>query len=402
MKLPSLLLGLALIISPVPNLAAAMSDGTVVLFDGRTLGGWQNFGGGKFYVEDGVIVGESLPGYPNSFLATDKQYDNFELEVDFMIDPLINSGIQIRSGVHAETTATTRWGGRFKPDGSKDLRKVSWEKGRFWGYQVEIDPSEKCWTGSLYEEAGRGFLHAPASTAKVYRSGEWNRFRIVANGSRIQTWLNGVPVTDLQDDLTPTGYIALQLHGVAHFKEKIGQKVRWKNILLKKLTASAGDYSGRKDASQAELLELGSARYALACALCHQPGGLGVPSVYPPLVGSDWVDGPAERLAAKVTYGLTGPIVVNGSKYPGVPMPGFGAEGSYQWSSSEIAAVLTYVRQSWGNKAGTVEPALVERIREKLGPRGPLTVIELERIFPLNRESNSSDLSMLRKTVIAD
>lgn len=359
-----------------------------VLFDGRTLDGWQNFGGGKFYVEDGVIVGESLPGYPNSFLATAKQYDNFELEVDFMIDPLINSGIQIRSGVHAETTAATRWGGRLKPDGSKDLRKVSWEKGRFWGYQVEIDPSEKCWTGSLYEEAGRGFLHAPVSTATVYRSGEWNHFRIVADGSRIQTWLNGVPVIDLQDNLTPTGYIALQLHGVAHFKEKIGQKVRWKNISLRKLRGSAGDNVDRTDGAKAELLELGGARYASACALCHQPGGQGVPSVYPPLAGSDWVAGPADRLAAIVSHGLTGPIVVNGVKYPGVPMPAFGAEGTYQWNSRDIAAVLTYVRQSWGNKAGEVEPELVERVRQKLGSRGPLTSTDLDQIFPLRSEAN--------------
>jgi|GEM_PF-1459781 len=258
MNLPSLSLGLALIVSALPNIAMATLEGTVILFDGRSLDGWQNFGGGKFYVEDGMIVGESLPGYPNSFLATAKQYDNFDLEVDFMIDPLINSGIQIRSGVHAETTATTRWGGRFKPDGSKDERKVTWGKGRFWGYQVEIDPSEKCWTGSLYEEAGRGFLHPPVSTAKVYRSGEWNHFRIVAEGKRIRTWLNGVSVTDLQDDLTPTGYIALQLHGVANFKEKIGQKVRWKNITLKKVPARLADNAGRKNATQADVMGLGS------------------------------------------------------------------------------------------------------------------------------------------------
>lgn len=224
------------VLLPVVGIGSPRSDQSFVeLFDGKTLDGWQNFGGGKFYVDNGEIVGDSLPGFPNSFLATKDRYDNFELEVDFMIDPLINSGIQIRSDVYAEKTTTVRWGGQLKPDGSKDVRTVTWDKGRFWGYQVEIDPAEKCWTGSVYEEAGRGFLQTPVSTAKLYHFEKWNHFRILANGGRIQTWLNGTLVADLQDDLTPTGYIALQLHGVANFKEKVGQKVRWKNIRVRAL-----------------------------------------------------------------------------------------------------------------------------------------------------------------------
>lgn len=230
---------LAILISPVLFAVTCIGDGFKKpfkeLFNGQTLVGWQNFGGGTFYVEEGVIVGKSLAGFPNSFLATDRHYTNFELELDFMIDPLVNSGIQIRSNVYSEETRTTRWGGGVKADGSKNMREVTWPKGRFWGYQIEIDPSKNCWTGSVYEEAGRGFLHNPISTATTYKSGEWNHFRIVANGPRIQTWLNGVPVSDLQDNLTATGYIALQLHGVSDFKEKIGQKVLWKKIRLREL-----------------------------------------------------------------------------------------------------------------------------------------------------------------------
>ena len=82
------------------------SSAVVDLFDGETLEGWQNFGGGKFYVEEGMIVGEAAPLLPNSFLATEKMYDNFELEVDFLVDPLLNSGIQIRSHVYEEETTT--------------------------------------------------------------------------------------------------------------------------------------------------------------------------------------------------------------------------------------------------------------------------------------------------------
>ena len=93
------------------------------LFDGTSLDGWQNFGGGNFYVEDGAIVGEAAPGLPNSFLATNEKYGDFELEVEFKIDPLLNSGVQIRSNTYLEETKTMRWGGKFKEDGSKDIRE---------------------------------------------------------------------------------------------------------------------------------------------------------------------------------------------------------------------------------------------------------------------------------------
>ncbi len=210
----------------------------VDLFNGATLEGWQNFGGGNFYVEDGAIVGEAAPKLPNSFLATNEMYGDFELEVEFKVDPLLNSGIQIRSHTYPEETKTIRWGGRFKPDGSKDVKDRVWEKGRFWGYQIEIDPSDRAWSGTLYEEGGRGFLHTPGENKegmKAFKGGEWNHFRIIANGDHFQTWLNGVPVADVHDGLTASGYIALQLHGIGNNMEKIGQKVRWKNIRLKHL-----------------------------------------------------------------------------------------------------------------------------------------------------------------------
>lgn len=215
------------------------SDNAVVeLFDGSSLDGWQNFGGGKFYVEDGAIVGEGAPGFPNSFLATKKMYADFELEVEFKVDPLMNSGIQIRSNVYDKETKTIRWGGTFKADGSKDVKERIWEKGRFWGYQVEIDPSDRGWSGTLYEEGARGFLHTPGenkAALKALKKGEWNHFKIIAKGDHFQTWLNGVPVADVHDDDQATGYIALQLHGIGNSKEKIGQKVRWRNIRLKTL-----------------------------------------------------------------------------------------------------------------------------------------------------------------------
>ena len=207
----------------------------VILFDGKTLEGWKNYGGGKFYVEDGAIVGEAASGLPNSFLATEEIYENFELELDMLIDTLLNSGIQIRSNTYEQETKTIRWGGVFNPDGTKDVKERTWEAGRFWGYQVEVDPRPDGWSAAIYEEGGRGFLHSPSETQEAsgaFKLDDWNHFRIKAIGDHLQTWLNGVPVADIHDNLTKTGYIALQLHGIGKHKEKIGQKVRWKNIKL--------------------------------------------------------------------------------------------------------------------------------------------------------------------------
>jgi hypothetical protein len=220
--------------SPSSNTASQPVD----LFNGTNLEGWQNFGGGKFYVEDGAIVGEATLGPPNSFLATNEMHQDFELEVEFKVDPLLNSGIQIRSNTYPEETKTVRWGGTFNDDGSKNVRDRVWEKGRFWGYQVEIDPSERGWTGALYEEGARGFLHTPGEDMApkgTFKSEAWNHFRIVARGDHMQTWLNGVPVADVRDDFTPTGFIALQLHGIGNTTAKIGQKVRFRNIRLSRI-----------------------------------------------------------------------------------------------------------------------------------------------------------------------
>jgi acetyl esterase/lipase len=208
---------------------------SIELFDGKTLDGWQNFGGGKFYVEDGVIVGETAPGLPNSFLATDKMYRNFELELDVKVDPLLNSGIQIRSNVYEKETTTIRWGGTFNEDGSKNVRERVWEKGRFWGYQVELDPTERGWSGALYEEGARGFLHTPGESEKAlkaFKPNEWNHVRILVIGDHFQTWINGVPVANMHDNQTPTGYIALQLHGIGKNQQKAGKKILFKNLKM--------------------------------------------------------------------------------------------------------------------------------------------------------------------------
>ena len=115
------------------------------LFDGKTLQGWVQRGGKAHYsVKDGAIVGSTVLNTPNSFLCTEKTYGNFILELDFKVDPELNSGVQIRS--------------ESLPD---------YHNGVVHGYQVEIDPSSRAWTGGIYDESRRGWLkdlEAPASS----------------------------------------------------------------------------------------------------------------------------------------------------------------------------------------------------------------------------------------------
>ena len=114
-----------------------------------------------------------------------------------------------------------------------------------------------------------------------------------------------------------------------------------------------------------------------ACVTCHQPTGQGIPGVYPPLAGSEWVNGPGDRAARILLCGLKGPLTVRGTVFPGAAaMPSFGASG-FNWSDAKIAFVLTYVRQEWGNKAPPVTADTVARIRREVGPRREWTQEEL-------------------------
>jgi hypothetical protein len=187
------------------------------LFDGKSLTGWVQRGGEALYsVEDGVIVGSTVPNTPNSFLCTDRDYCDFVLELDFKVDEKLNSGVQIRS-----------------------LSSADYKKGRVHGYQVEIDPSARAYTGGVYDEARRGWLYDLKENEiarKAFKQGQWNHFRIEAVGDRIKTYVNGVAAVDLVDSMTSCGFIALQVHAT---KSDGPLKVRWKNIRLKEI--SCGD-----------------------------------------------------------------------------------------------------------------------------------------------------------------
>jgi len=130
---------------------------------------------------------------------------------------------------------------------------------------------------------------------------------------------------------------------------------------------------------QIDPIALGKRQYALACVTCHMPNGQGLPTVYPSLVDSEWVTGSEERLIRIVMHGLKGPVTVKGETFNAAAMPAFGqVPGSgYNWSDERVAAVLTYIRQEWGNDATPIETATVAAIRAEIPARAEWTEAEL-------------------------
>lgn len=208
---------------------AADEEGFKPLFDGKTLEGWKQHGGkAKYRVEDGAIVGSSVPNTPNSFLCTEKQYGDFILEVEFKVHPELNSGVQIRSEVFDEPK-------EIEVEG----KKIKVPADRVHGYQVEIDPSARSYSGAIYDEGRRGRFLADLkdneAARKAFKQNEWNKFRIEARGDVIKTWINDVPAIELKDDVTAKGHICLQVHGVGKKEEPL--EVSWRNIKIKELGA---------------------------------------------------------------------------------------------------------------------------------------------------------------------
>ena len=183
------------------------------LFNGKNLSGWTQRGGKAVYkVENGTIVGYTKMNTDNSFLCTKKDYADFILEFEFRIDDDLNSGVQLRS---------------------HSLK--SYMNGRVHGYQFEIDPSPRAWTGGLYDEARRAWLYPltknPAAQP-AFKKGVWNQARVEAIGKSIRTWVNGIACADLFDDADLSGFIALQVHGIGKDQSKEGKTVAWRNIRI--------------------------------------------------------------------------------------------------------------------------------------------------------------------------
>lgn len=172
---------------------------TTSLFNGKDLEGWVQHGEEKWYVEQGELICESGPKAEYGYLSTTKNYNDFELSLEFLQEADGNSGVFIRSTFEGT--------------------KVS-------GWQVEVAPLGMH-TGGVYESYGRGWLVKPdPEKEKALKVGEWNSMKIRVVGGSITSWLNGTQMIHLEDERIAQGKgaIALQIHDGG------GIKVRWKNI----------------------------------------------------------------------------------------------------------------------------------------------------------------------------
>ena len=204
-----------LLAATLPAMGAERIEGQwKPLFDGRTLEGWTNpYDWGRAWVQDGEI---RLLASKKFFLVTEQKYRDFIFEAEIkMPEGKANSGFMFRA--HKQPN-------------------------RVFGYQAEVDPSDRQWAGGLYDEGRRGWLHpnrddpeSPkefvARTKGAFDRDKWNRYRIHCVGSNIRIYVNDVLTTDYVDTMDREGYIALQHHG------EEGKVYRFRNIRIRKLDA---------------------------------------------------------------------------------------------------------------------------------------------------------------------
>ncbi len=174
------------------------------IFNGKDLTGWTIYGTEKWYVEDGLLVCESGPDKEYGYLGTEKEYKDFELNVEFKQGADGNSGIFFRCSI--EGTKITGWQAEVAPPGSN--------------------------TGGIYESYGRGWLIQPdPELDKHLKFGEWNKMKVLVVGDQVETFLNGHKMISFEDEKIgkATGKIALQIHSGG------GIKVQWRNLNIKEL-----------------------------------------------------------------------------------------------------------------------------------------------------------------------
>lgn len=227
-KLCVLVIVLGCVLSAGP---ASAQGAWTPLFNGKDLSGWYVCNGKAPYtVENGEIIGRTVVDSPNSFLCSKEKYGDFILEYEVWVDTNFNSGMQIRS-----------------------IADPAVKNGRVHGTQIEIDPSERAWSGGIYDEARRGWLftnEGNETAKKAFKLKAWNLFRIEAIGTSIRTWVNGVPVANILDDLTPSGVLAFQVHSIGSDASKAGNTIRLRNVRIMTTNLQASRTPDKGDTPQ--------------------------------------------------------------------------------------------------------------------------------------------------------
>ena len=194
------------------------AKGLKPLFDGKSLDAFEIKSGVATYeLKDGVITGTTVAGSPNTFLCTKKKYADFELHFEVKCANELNSGVQIRSQL-----------------------KGNEHGGRVNGPQVEIEASgaNGAEAGYLYAEAVSGWMtpQDKLKPHKHFKDGEWNQYKVIAQGPRIQVWINGEQISDLVDEKIykthSEGIIGLQVHGVGNSGPF---SVSWRNLKIREI-----------------------------------------------------------------------------------------------------------------------------------------------------------------------
>lgn len=213
--------------------AQAQEENWINLFDGENLDGWSQHGGSaKYRIEDGCIVGQAVPNSPNSFLCTEREFENFILEFDVLLeDDELNSGVQFRSQIAASQLSFV-----FRNAKGEYVTNTI-PVDRVYGYQVEIAAQKAEGAGGVYDEARRAMMpwwpEKGSKESEIFKDGEWNSYRVECQGDAIRTIVNGMVISDFNDALSLKGIIGLQVHGVG--ADATPYQVRWKNIRIQEL-----------------------------------------------------------------------------------------------------------------------------------------------------------------------
>ena len=219
---------------------AAGHQQSISLFNGKDLSGWHKVGGtGKFMVENGVIRGHGIDIKGNTFLTTNKTYDNFilELEARFDMDELTNSGIQFRS--HAIDKRLRGYQFEFDNGAATSNTGAVWDEYGTRGFISPFIPLpwiHKTDYDALMQKHGEAVKTFQTNTAKLLKKRDWNTIKIRCRDGRVQTWLNGIKQADFTDPEGAgfrSGVIGLQLHSGKRCE------VSWRNIRITELESAA-------------------------------------------------------------------------------------------------------------------------------------------------------------------